>query len=153
MRNTLRLTYDCAMSAMSRRNLFAVLPAFAAEASARQTLSESEVFSLDQLPLTTRPNGAKIWNILRGELATGEAIALHESMQPLGIAPNPPHTIQHSEFIFVEQGTLLFEHDGKSETVSAGGVIFVAFGTKHSARNTGEDSAKYLVVAIGGDTK
>ena len=117
------------------------------------TLSESEVFSLDQLPVTTRPNGSKSWNVLHGELATGETIALHESMQPQGIAPNPPHTIQHSEFIFVQQGTLLFEHDGKAETVGAGGVIFVAFGTKHSARNTGEGPAKYPVVAIGGDTK
>ena len=142
------------MNAISRRrDLFGVVSALAAETSAEQMLSRSEVFSPDQMSSSARPNGAKSWNILHGQLATGEAIALHESEQPPGIAPNPAHTIQHTEFIFVEQGTLLFEHDGKSETVSAGGVIFVAFGTKHSARNTGEGPAKYLVVAIGGDTK
>jgi quercetin dioxygenase-like cupin family protein len=37
--------------------------------------------------------------------------------------------------------------------VGAGGVIFVAFGTKHRARNVGDGPAKYLVVAIGGDTR
>ena len=141
------------MNAISRRDLFGVLSALAPETPAEQTLSESEVFSPDQMSSATRPNGVRSWNILHGELATGEAIALHESEQPPGIAPNPAHTIQHSEFIFVEKGTLLFEHDGKSETLGAGGVIFVAFGTKHSARNTGGGPAKYLVVAIGGDTK
>ena len=117
------------------------------------TLSESEVFSLDQMPVRTMPNGGKSWDILHGTLATGEVIALHESMQPAGLAPNPPHTIQHSEFIFVREGTMLFEHDGKSEKVGAGGIIFVAPRTRHTARNIGDGPAAYLVVAIGGDTK
>lgn len=118
-----------------------------------RTLSASEVFSMDQIAVTTNANRAKRWNILQGVLATGESIALHESLQPAGIAPNPPHTIQHSEIILVQEGTLLFEHDGEPEKVAAGGVIFVAFGTKHSARNVGDSPAKYLVIAIGGDTK
>lgn len=141
------------MKVINRRDLFSALPAFAAQSSGKAILSESEVFSLDRMPVTTRPNGAKSWSILHGELATGEVIALHESMQPPGIAPDPPHAIRHSECIFVEQGTLLFKHDGKSEQVGAGGVIFVAFGTNHSARNIGDGPAQYLVVAIGGDTK
>jgi len=53
--------------------------------------------------------------MLEGVLATGEAIALHESLQPAGSAPNPPHTIQHSERILVQEGTLLFEHEGRSD--------------------------------------
>lgn len=141
------------MSAINRRDLFAALPGLTTDTSAKDTLSESEVFFPERMPSITRPNGARSWSILHGELATGEAIALHKSEQPPAIAPNPAHTIQHSEFIFVQQGTLLFEHDEKSETVGAGGVIFVAFGTKHSARNAGEGPARYLVVAIGGDTK
>ena len=74
-------------------------------------------------------------------------------MQPAGIAPNPPHTIQHSEFIFVQEGTLVLEHDGKSEKVGAGGAIFVAPETRHTAKNRGDGLARYLVVAIGGDTQ
>lgn len=101
----------------------------------------------------TRANGAKSWDILHGVLATGEKIGLHESLQPSGIAPNPPHSIQHSEIIMVQQGTLLFEHDGTSDKVGGGGVIFVAPGTMHSAKNVGDGPAKYLVISIGGDTR
>jgi quercetin dioxygenase-like cupin family protein len=99
------------------------------------------------------PNGAQRWNILSGVLPTGEAIEVHESLQPAGIPPNPPHSIQHSELILVLEGTLLFEHDGKSEKVGAGGLIYVALGTRHSARNVGDRQARYVVIAIGGDAK
>jgi quercetin dioxygenase-like cupin family protein len=116
-------------------------------------LTESKTFSLDQLPVKKMPNGGESWNILHGTLATGETIAIHESQQPAGTPPNPPHQIRHSEFIFVREGTLEFQHDGKSERVSAGGVIFVAYNTLHTARNVGDGPAAYFVIAIGGDTK
>jgi quercetin dioxygenase-like cupin family protein len=124
-----------------------------AEAPGNTALSKSEIFSLDRLPATTMPNGAKRWNILSGVLPTGEAIEVHESLQPAGIPPNPPHSIRHSELILVLEGTLQFDYDGKSEKVGAGGIIFVAFGTRHSARNVGDGQARYVVIAIGGDAK
>jgi mannose-6-phosphate isomerase-like protein (cupin superfamily) len=69
------------------------------------------------------------------------------------MVPNTPHTIQHTEVMVVLEGTLAFEHDGKSEKVEPGGVIFVASGTLHTVRNVGEGAAKYCVVQVGGDTK
>jgi len=124
-----------------------------AQMSSEAVLAESKTFSLDQLPAKTMPNGGKSWNILHGTLATGETIAIHESKQPAGTPPNPPHQIRHSEFIFVREGTLEFQYGGMSERVGAGGVIFVAYNTLHSARNVGDGPATYLVIAIGGDTK
>ena len=156
------------MKVISRRELYVALSTFVGmgrtttsqtgprldpEKYRKTTLSESEVVFPDRLPVTTNANGGKSWNILHGVLATGESIALHESLQPAGIAPNPSHSIQHSELILVQQGTVLFEYDGGSERVAEGGVIFVAFGTRHAARNVGDGPAKYLVVAIGGDTR
>ena len=150
------------MNPLSRRDLgialSALIPvgtaahAMPAEPGKSKTLSESEVFSPDRIPEITNANGSKRWDILQGVLATGESIAVHESLQPAGIAPNPPHTIQHSEVILVQEGTLLFEYDGTSEKVGPGGVILVAPGTRHSAKNAGDGPAKYLVIAIGGDT-
>jgi quercetin dioxygenase-like cupin family protein len=154
------------MKPISRRDLCGALLAFVGtgsatatqerpplfEKSAKGTLSTSEVFSPEQMSATTGANGAKRWDILHGVLATGEAIAVHESLQPAGIRPNPPHSIQHSELILVQEGILLFEHEGKSEKIGAGGVILIAPGTTHAARNVGDGSAKYLVIAIGGDT-
>jgi len=105
------------------------------------------------MPVRKMANGGESRDVLRGELTTGEVIGVHESEQPAGMAPNTPHTIQHSEIIMIMQGTVQFEHDGKSDKVGPGGVIFVAPGTLHTVRNVGDGPAKYCVVQIGGDTK
>jgi mannose-6-phosphate isomerase-like protein (cupin superfamily) len=116
-------------------------------------LSKSKVFKLDEFSMRTMPNGGKSWDFMRGMLVTGERIGVHQSMQPAGLPPNPPHKIAHSEFIFVREGALEFQYEGKSERVSAGGVIFVALGTMHTARNVGDGPATYLVISVGGDTR
>ena len=103
----------------------------------------------------TQFNGGElvIRDVLHGVLATGEVVGVHESMQPAGAVPVALHTIQHSELIMVQEGTVAFEHDGKSETVGAGGVIYVALGTLHRIKNVGDGPARYFVVQVGGDTK
>ena len=117
------------------------------------TLSQSRVYTLEQMPVRKMANGGESRDVLRGTLATGEVIGVHESQQPAGMKPNTPHTIQHTEVMVVIEGTLAFEHDGKLEKVGPGGVIFVASGTLHTVRNAGEGPAKYCVVQLGGDTK
>jgi mannose-6-phosphate isomerase-like protein (cupin superfamily) len=123
-----------------------------AAAPASAGLSEARVYTVEEMPVRKMANGGESRDILRGVLPTGEAIAAHESMQGVGAAPNAPHTIAHSEVITVIEGTLMFEHDGRSEKVGPGGVIFVAVGTMHTVRNVGSVAAKYVVVQIGGDT-
>lgn len=98
-------------------------------------------------------SGGESRNVVSGVLKTGEGVAVHESTLPPGRSPNPGHSIQHSEFIVVREGRLQFEHDGKDEQVGPGGVIYVAFGTMHKIVNIGTVPAKYVVIAIGGDTK
>ena len=116
-------------------------------------LSQSRVYTLEQMPVRKMANGGESRDVLRGTLTTGEVIGVHESQQPAGMKPNTPHTIQHTEVMVVIEGTLAFEHDGKLEKVGPGGVIFVASGTLHTVRNVGEGVAKYCVVQVGGDTK
>jgi mannose-6-phosphate isomerase-like protein (cupin superfamily) len=122
-------------------------------ATGEHVLSQPGVFLLDQLPAHKTANGGESRSIVHGTLATGEAVALHESVLPVGVAPNPPHKIQHSEFIIVLEGKLAFEHDGKSEKVGQGDVVLVAVGVTHTLRNVGDVPAKYVVVGIGGDIK
>lgn len=154
------------MPNLNRRELCIALSAFPAlgmgiseaqtAASAKPAataLSHAEIFPMDQMHVTKMANGGESLSIVRGTLTTGESVALHESVQAAGTPPNPPHRIQHSEFIMVREGTLEFMHDGQSQQVSAGGVIYVAYGTLHSVRNVGKVPAKYFVIAIGGDTK
>jgi mannose-6-phosphate isomerase-like protein (cupin superfamily) len=163
------------MSEMTRREMFVGLSAVAAlgvaatevtveaqtpaaasgipGASGAGVLSQARAYPFDQMPVRKMANGGESRDVLRGELPTGEIIAVHESQQPAGMAPNTPHTIQHSEVMVVVEGTLEFVHDGRSEKVGPGGVILVPTGTLHTVRNVGDGPARYCVVAIGGDTK
>jgi quercetin dioxygenase-like cupin family protein len=97
------------------------------------------------------PNGSESRDVVRGELATGEHVAVHESMQPAGVPGNPPHRIEHTEFICIREGTLEFQHDGTTARASAGDILLVAKGTMHGVRNVGSGPVSYFVVAIGGD--
>jgi quercetin dioxygenase-like cupin family protein len=105
------------------------------------------------MTVKTAPNGAERRSVVTGTLATGEAVQVRETMQPVGTAPSALHTIQHSEVIVVQQGTLEFQHDGKAERVGPGGIIYVALGTNHFVKNVGDVAAKYVVIQIGGDAK
>lgn len=115
-------------------------------------LAAARVFHYSQMTPHTSANGAVGRNVFRGTLATGESVGVHETMQPAGTKPNPPHRIQHSEIIVVQKGTMEFDHDGKAERAGPGSIIYVAYGTLHTARNIGADPAKYIVIQIGGDT-
>ena len=142
---------------MRRLILAAWLLAWAAGSAAQPApsnpLASARVFSFDDMTAKTASNGAVGRNVFTGTLATGEAVAVHETMQPAGTVPNPAHRIQHSELIVVEEGTLEFEHDGKAERAAAGSIIYVAFGTLHAVKNVGDGPARYVVIQIGGDTK
>lgn len=125
----------------------------AAQSSGSNPLATSRVFSYDQTPSKTAPSGAVGRSFFVGTLATGEAVAAHETLQPAGMIPNPVHRIQHSEFIVVREGTLEFHHDGKVERAGPGSIIYVAYGTLHSVKNIGKGPAEYVVIQVGGDTK
>jgi mannose-6-phosphate isomerase-like protein (cupin superfamily) len=116
-------------------------------------LAASRVFAYDDMVAKTSANGAVGRSVFNGTLATGETVSVHESMQPAGTAPNPAHRIQHSEVIVVEEGTLDFIHDGKTERAGAGSIIYVALGTLHQVKNVSDGPAKYVVIQIGGDTR
>lgn len=121
-------------------------------AAAPNPLAAARVFSYGEMPAKVAPSGAVSRLVVRGTLATGEAVAVHETTQPAGAKPNPAHRIQHSELIVVEEGTLEFEHDGQTDKADAGSVIYVALGTLHSVKNIGDGPARYMVIQIGGDT-
>ena len=133
---------------------FMIAGAAAQEANlASDNLSQSKVFVFENLPVRTMANGGVSRDVVLGSVATGETISIHESVQPKGAPPNPAHRIEHSEFILVQEGTLEFMHDGKTERAGAGSVIYVSYGTMHGVRNVGDGPAKYTVISLGGDVK
>lgn len=116
-----------------------------------QDLKSSRVLRFADMPARTSHNGSESRIAIRGQLPTGECVAVHESVQPASIAPNPAHRIEHSEIICVREGAVEFMHDGITDHAAAGDVLLVAKGTMHTVRNVGSGSAAYFVVAIGGD--
>ena len=115
--------------------------------------SASKVFAFDQMAVRKGANGTESRSVPGFTLTTGEAVGMHESVQPPGIAPVALHAIHHSELILIQEGSLLFEHDGKQEKAGPGDMVYVAEGTTHRMTNIGAGPAKYFVVQIGGDTK
>lgn len=149
------------MSQMNRRELgvalsaFAVLGSLSAKAQGGTSsegspkLLHSELFSYDKLPVRTSPNGMTSRAVVRGTLATGEYIEVHETTLPAGQMPHPPHRHTHSELLLIREGELQVDSDGQQGTVHPGDVVFTASAVLHSLKNVGTGPASYFVVAVG----
>jgi quercetin dioxygenase-like cupin family protein len=122
----------------------------AAAPAASATLIQSGVFPWDSLVPKTSADGASTARaILKGKLATGESVEVHETTLIVGGAPHPPHHHLHSEMLLVREGAIELMVNGKSYRVGVGGVGFVASNDEHAAKNAGDTPATYFVVAIG----
>ena len=60
----------------------------------------------------------------------------------------PKHTHPGEEVIYVIEGTLEYDIDGKISQVKAGDVLFVPAGAIHSAKNVGKENGAELATYI-----
>jgi mannose-6-phosphate isomerase-like protein (cupin superfamily) len=120
---------------------------FSAMAAADEALA-SATFEFSKLPVEVHDH-AEVRPILKGKLATGEALEVHETTLPPNGYPHAPHHHAHSEMWLVREGTVELTINGKSHVVGAGGLGFVRSNEEHGIRNVGTTTANYYVVAIG----
>jgi len=128
------------------------LPAVAAvgSLSSQDNALPSATFPFDKLtPVTTNGGKAQVRHVLKGKLATGEALEVHETTLPPGGAPHAAHHHPHSEMWLVREGTVELTVNGKSQKIGPGGVGFVHSNDEHGITNAGSTPAVYFVVAIG----
>jgi len=120
------------------------------EAIAEQDKSAmpSAMFPLDKMPVRT-PNNAQIRDVLKGKLATGESLEVHQTTLLPGGAPHPPHRHPHSEMWLIREGTVEITVNGTSYRLGPGSVGFVESNDEHGIKNVGTTSATYFVVAVG----
>jgi mannose-6-phosphate isomerase-like protein (cupin superfamily) len=140
---------------VTRRELCSMLPAvlipavFSSEAGAEQGQPiPSAMYPFEKLAVRT-PNGAEIRDVLKGKLATGESLEVHETTLPPGGAPHAAHHHVHSEMWLIREGTVELTVNGTSYRLGAGSVGFVHSDDEHGIRNVGTTPATYFVVAVG----
>jgi mannose-6-phosphate isomerase-like protein (cupin superfamily) len=140
---------------MSRRDLCSMLPAMLlpailpAQATAQQDKSlPSAMYQFDKLTVSPS-NGAQIRHVLKGQLATGESLEVHETTLLPGGAPHPPHHHVHSEMWLIREGTVELLVNGSTCRLGPGSVGYVHSNDEHGIKNVGEVPATYFVVAIG----
>jgi mannose-6-phosphate isomerase-like protein (cupin superfamily) len=140
---------------LTRRELCSVLPMALLPAllpledpSAPQNSLPSAAYPFDDLPVRTEKN-AQFRNVLKGKLATGESLEVHETTLPPGAAPHPPHHHVHSEMWLIRDGTVELAVSGKTYRLGPGSVGFVSSNDEHGIKNVGATPATYFVVAIG----
>jgi mannose-6-phosphate isomerase-like protein (cupin superfamily) len=152
---------------MTRRDVLQSLPVasaslltmFGALAAAENASAQTDAlptlpsgaWTLEGLKVDKSPNGAEFRPILKGRLATGEILEVHETTLPPGGMPHPAHHHVHSEMWLVREGTVEFNVMGKKKNIGPGGFAFVASNEEHGITNVGKTAAKYFVVAVGPD--
>ncbi|SRR6266568_6593967 len=140
---------------MNRREMCSLLPAalavnalagtaFAAEGSSMP----SAAIPFDQLPVA-KGKSAQFRQILKGKIATGEAVEMHETTLEPGGAPHAPHHHPHSEFWLIREGTVEITISGTPHVLGAGSAAYVASNEEHGIKNAGSTPATYFVVAVG----
>ena len=142
---------------VTRRELCSMIPAmlvpamFASEANAEQDkIMPSAMYPFEKLPIE-RSNNAEFRAVLKGKLATGESLEVHETMLPPGGGPHPAHHHVHSEMWLIREGTVELTVNGTSYRLGPGSVGFVRSNDEHGITNVGTTPATYFVVAIGPD--
>ncbi len=140
---------------LTRRELYAalsgaLLPVLLSANDTDQKMAAlpSTMYPYEKLPVQTS-NGAEFRAILRGKLATGESVEVHETTLPPGGAPHPPHHHQHSEMWLIREGTVELTVNGTRTRLGPGSVGFVHSNDEHGISNPGSSPATYFVVAIG----
>jgi mannose-6-phosphate isomerase-like protein (cupin superfamily) len=140
---------------ITRRDLCLLLPATLFPAvlrpegvAAQEGSLPSAMYPFEKLPIRT-PNNAQIRDVLKGKLATGESLEVHETTLPPGGAPHAAHHHVHSEMWLIREGTVELTVNGTSYHLGPGSVGFVHSNDEHGIKNVGTTPATYFVVAVG----
>jgi quercetin dioxygenase-like cupin family protein len=104
---------------------------------------------LTQHALRAQPVGIKRTDLQRHDLSVAgrEAVQVRVDIEPGVLAAR--HTHPGEEIIYVLQGSLEYQVEGKAPvTLKAGDVLFIPSGTIYSAKNVGSGTASELATYI-----
>src|SRR5277367_5576135 len=140
---------------LNRREMCFLLPAAAlplldgsSALAADDGILPSATYSFDKLAVHKSAT-AEFRPVLKGKLATGESLEVHETTLPPGGMPHPAHHHVHSEMWLIREGTVELTINGASHVMGPGSVGFVHSNDEHGIKNVGATPATYFVVAVG----
>jgi len=105
----------------------------------------SSIFEWAKLAVQSTPVGERR-EIFDAPSATLERLRCHATTVNVGEASHPPHRHPEEELIFVKEGTLEVNLEGRTEKAGPGSVIFYASNELHGMRNGGQVPATYYVL-------
>jgi mannose-6-phosphate isomerase-like protein (cupin superfamily) len=129
-----------------RRHLAALLPVLA-HAQDRNALS-SRTWRFEDLPVK-QGKTSKSRPVFNGRTSRGFGIELHMTEVPAGEAPHASHRHAHEELLFVLEGTLEADIEGKKSRIGPGSVAYIGTNEEHGFRNVGETPARYYLFTMG----
>jgi quercetin dioxygenase-like cupin family protein len=139
----------------TRREIFSMLPAALIPLILRPVVSAAQdaplpsaTYPFEKLPIRNA-NNMQVRSVLKGKLATGESLEVHETTLATGAVPHPPHRHLHSEMWLIREGTVELLINGTSYVLGPGSVGFVHSNDEHGIKNVGALPASYFVVAVG----
>ena len=139
---------------LTRREICSLIPALVVAGTAAPVVAAqddplpSATFAFESLHVQDFGH-AQVRKIMKGRLATGEHIEVHETtLSPNGY-PHTPHHHLHSEMWLIREGTVELTISGVGHRVGPGGLGFVHSNEEHGIKNVGTGPATYYVVAIG----
>lgn len=132
--------------AISRRALAALLPALA-QAQEQGTL-QSKTWRFEDLPVRQNKT-SKTRAVFNGATSRGLGIELHMTEIPAGEAPHGAHSHVHEELLFVLEGTLEADIQGRKSRLGPGSVAYIGTNEEHGFRNVGDTAARYYLFTMG----
>lgn len=143
---------------ISRRDLSLLLPGLAAVAVAqppnpaapRPVPMLSKIYHTEQIPYTgdDKKKGRRFF---LGATHTGFNLEMHETILGAGMESHPPHQHVHEEIIHIVEGTAELHIEGKTDTATAGSVVFFGSNQMHNLRNAGTTPCRYYVLELRAD--
>lgn len=106
------------------------------------------VVKMEELELMETPNGNAAVAVATASRGAREVSVIRQRQAPGGF--NPPHTHDREEVLVLLAGTVEVTMDGVARALNAGDTVIVPAGVPHQARNTGEETAEWLLVAPAG---
>ena len=115
--------------------------------TAAKPLMHSSVFNWADLKVVSTKTGERraVFDASTPALANLEC---HITTLNPGKVPHLPHRHPEEELMIVKEGTLETIQEGRTNVVTAGGIIFEASNELHGLRNIGTNRATYFVIKL-----